>query len=107
MVRAPKEKRNRAWVNVPNRLGACPSRTERACRHSTTASTRAASFDDLVGAAEDRLGNRQPERLCGLQVHGKFVVRGLLDRQIARRRASEDLGDEVRCAAPQLVRLGP
>jgi len=48
------KRRNRASVSVPNPLWTCPSRTERASPHSTTASTCAASFDDLVGATEDR-----------------------------------------------------
>lgn len=39
--------------------------------------------DHLVGARQDRLRYRDPERLCGLQIDHKFEFGRLLDRQIA------------------------
>jgi hypothetical protein len=41
-------------------------------------------FDYFVGAAEQGLGDRQAERLCGLQVDGEFVLTRGLHRQISR-----------------------
>jgi hypothetical protein len=36
------------------------------------------SFDDFVGAGEQRVRYRQAQRVCGLEVDGEFVfVRGL------------------------------
>lgn len=44
----------------------------------------AALFDDLVGAQEKGLGNSQPDRLRGLQIHDEIEFCWLLDRQIRR-----------------------
>jgi hypothetical protein len=48
---------------------------------------RGRSLDHLVGAAEDRLRDREPERLGGLQVDDQLELGGWLDWQIAGRRA--------------------
>ena len=40
------------------------------------------SFDDLVGAGEDRWRYRQTERLCGVEVDDQLDPRGLNDRQL-------------------------
>lgn len=39
-----------------------------------------ASFDDPVGAQQDRLGNLETERACGFQVDDQIVAIGLIDR---------------------------
>jgi len=43
--------------------------------------TRAASFDHLVGAGEQRNWEREPERLGSLEVDDQLDFSGLLDRQ--------------------------
>ena len=60
------------------------------------------SFEDLVGAPQDRGRDCQPE--CGrcLQVDSKLVMGRLFDRQIARRGAVENLRDVMRHSTPQL-----
>ena len=42
------------------------------------------SLDHLVGTQQERLGNRQTERLRGLEVDHQFKFRWQLDRQIGR-----------------------
>src|SRR5207244_170085 len=49
------------------------------------------SPDHLVSAQQKRLRNREAEGLGGLEVDGKFELRGLLDGQIARLGALENL----------------
>jgi hypothetical protein len=51
------------------------------------------SFNDLVGAGEDRGRHRQAERLGGVEVDDKLEGRRLLDRQIGGLGALEDLSD--------------
>jgi hypothetical protein len=46
------------------------------------ASTRVASFDDFVGAGEDRWRDRQPERLGGVEIDDQLEPGRLRDRQI-------------------------
>src|SRR5271165_3289081 len=50
-----------------------------------------ASFDDLVGAGEDRLRHGQAERLGGLQIDDQLEGGRLLDRQIGGLGALENL----------------
>jgi hypothetical protein len=52
-----------------------------------------ALLDYLVGAPEDRHRNRQAERARGLQIDDELELGRLLDRQLARLRAFEDLVD--------------
>jgi hypothetical protein len=52
-----------------------------------------ASFDDLVGAGEDRWRNRYAQHLRGLEVDHQLECRRLLDRQIGRRGARENPAD--------------
>ena len=47
------------------------------------------SLDDLVGASDDAVGDCDPERFCGLQVHLKFQAGGLFHWQVSRVRASQ------------------
>src|SRR5215208_1376279 len=73
------------------------------------------SFDDLVGAGEQRLRHGEAERVSGLQVDHQFELGRLLDRQIGRLGALEDLSDvnaglaensrEARSIADQSARL--
>ena len=65
------------------------------------------SFDHLVGAGEDRLRHGEAERLCGLQVDDQLEFRRLLDWQIGRIGAVEDLSDIDAGLAIGPVKLGP
>jgi hypothetical protein len=49
----------------------------------------AASFDYLVGAAEQREWDGETERLCGLEVYNQLDLRRLHDRQVGRLLALE------------------
>src|SRR5205807_6286497 len=51
----------------------------------------AASFDDLVGAGEQRLRHGEAEGLGGFEVDHQLKFARLLDRQVARLGALEDL----------------
>ena len=42
------------------------------------------SFDDFVGAGEDRRRDGYAQRLGGLQIDGELVVRWSFDRQLCR-----------------------
>ena len=53
----------------------------------------AASLDDLVGEVENRGRDRQADRLGGRQVDDKSESCRLLDRQVGRLGAFQDLGD--------------
>src|SRR6266567_1831082 len=64
---------------------------EAASPRSVTARAAMASFDDLVGAHEDRLWDRQPERLRGLEIDDQLEGGRLLDRQVGGLGALEDL----------------
>jgi hypothetical protein len=48
-------------------------------------------FNHLVGALRQRLRDFQAERLRGVEVDDQLELGGLLDRQLARFRALEDL----------------
>ena len=64
------------------------------------------SRNDFVSAIQQRLPNREPERLGGLQVDHEFEFRGLFHRKIARLGAFEDFVD-VHGGAPEAQWLGP
>src|SRR4051794_13870540 len=52
-----------------------------------------ASFYDLIGAGEERLRHGEAERLRSLQVDHQLELGRLLDRQILRLRALQQLGN--------------
>src|SRR5262249_55384675 len=52
--------------------------------------TRGVSFDQLVGAGEQRWRNFEAERLRGPEIDDQLHLRGLLDRQISRLFAFEN-----------------
>src|SRR5262249_3626550 len=56
-----------------------------------TSSTRAASFDYLVGAGEQGRRNREAERVGGFQVNGEVEPGGQRDGQVGGLTPSEDL----------------
>src|SRR5438034_5060359 len=53
----------------------------------------AISPDDLIRPREQRLRNRQPERLCGLEVDDQLELPRLLDGQVSGLGALENLVD--------------
>src|SRR5215468_1351301 len=59
-------------------------------RRRARASIRGASFDDLVGAGEDRWRYGQPERLRGIEVDDQLEPGRLLNGQVGRLGALED-----------------
>jgi hypothetical protein len=51
------------------------------------------SLDDLVGPDQDRLGDREAERLSGLEVNDELELGGLLDGKVGGFGALEDSVD--------------
>src|SRR5215510_7010335 len=64
--------------------------------------TRAASFDHLVGAQEERLGNLQSEHPGSGQIDGEVELGWLFDWQVGRLCAAQDLVD-ILGRAPEKV----
>src|SRR6516225_9525097 len=58
----------------------------RACCRASSAGRAGAwgSLDDLVGAANERERDREPERLCGLEVDDQLDFHRLLNRQVTQ-----------------------
>src|SRR5438034_831754 len=65
------------------------------------------SFDDLIRPQQQRRRDRQTERLGGLEVNHELELRGLLDGEVARLRALEDLVDEGGGAPKTVEQVGP
>src|SRR6266481_1004650 len=59
-------------------------------RRFVPATEVAASFDYLVGTAEQREWDGETERLCGLEVYNQLDLRRLHDRQVGRLLALEN-----------------
>src|SRR5829696_3566774 len=68
---------------------------------------RAASFDHLVGACEERFRHADAERLRGLKVENQLNLRGLLDRQVGRLVALENAADIDPSQAISVGEVGP
>jgi hypothetical protein len=64
----------------------------------------ASSFNHLVGDAEERRGEFNPERLSSDEVHDQIEFGWLLDWNITRLRAAQNLVDIV-AGAPKKVRV--
>src|SRR5262249_54089270 len=60
------------------------------------------SLDYLVSTQQKRLWNRQAERLGGCNVDDEIELRRLLDRDVARLRATQNLID-ITSGAPEKV----
>src|ERR1700736_3184651 len=69
-------------------------------------STKRSSFDQPIRAHEQRWRHVEPERLCCLEVDNKFEFRGLLDWQITRLVALENLVYKGRRATEDFVVAG-
>src|SRR2546423_879341 len=52
---------------------------------------RSRSFDELIGASQHRLRDREAKRFGGLEIDDQLELRRLLDREVGRLRAPEDL----------------
>src|SRR5437867_11099417 len=52
---------------------------------------RPPSVNDLIRALQERLRDRQPDRLRGSDIYEQLELRGLLDREVAGFRGLEDL----------------
>src|SRR5438874_10699092 len=63
-------------------------------------------FDDLIGAREQRLRNRETKRISGLQIKGHFEPRRLLYWQICRLDAFKDLVDIAGGTPEHVDRVG-
>src|SRR5258706_11948750 len=72
----------------------------------TGAKIPAASFDQLVGASTQDTRYGQSERLGGIEVHDQLELGRLLDRQVRRIRALEDMIDIGRRAPIEVYPIG-
>ena len=68
---------------------------------------RAPLLDDLGGLAQDRLRDREAERLGGSAVDHQLEVVSLLDGQVGRLRSCQDPGDQVGAVTDEFARHGP
>ena len=66
-----------------------------------------ASFYHLIRAQQERFRDRQAECLCGLEVDDQLEFGWLLDRELARARASEDPVGQRSAALVVLLVAGP
>src|SRR6516225_403530 len=98
MVRTRSTTRRRGYRPPASPSAARAASGERSRPKPAGAATRAGSFDDLVDADEDRRWDRQSERLGGLEVDDQFVMGGLLEGQLGRTGAAQDLVDQGRTA---------
>src|SRR5215468_2660840 len=63
----------------------------------------ASLLDHLIGSCQERRRNRQPDRLGRLEVDAQYVLRWLLDGEIARLGALQDSVNEVGCPGSEFV----
>src|SRR3984893_11921105 len=95
-------------------LSACPLRSDRVrtfapqrngavCQKRPPAPQQSALlFDNLVSAQQERLGDRQAQRLGGCQVYDEVELGRLLDGDITRLRPAQNFVD-IACGAPVKV----
>lgn len=72
--------------------------------YSRTAANHTRLFDNLVGALQKRLWNRQPDRLGGCGIEDEIEFRRLLDRDIAGLLPIEGAG-QSRCFSIVQVKI--
>src|SRR5258705_4559660 len=89
-------------TNGPSRCGGTESavvgrsrepRESECCHEKPSARVEHALLDHLVCPLEQRLRDRQPERLRGLHIDDQLKLGGLLDRQVTRLGAFQNLVD--------------
>src|SRR5262249_14705044 len=81
-----------------------PSEAE-GCSQESGALVEHGLFDDLVRSPQHRLRDRQPESLRGLQIDDQLEFGGLFDRKIGGLGALEDLVDQYRHTAIDVLHL--
>src|SRR5258708_29996959 len=88
----PLERHVRSTLNSRRRrtAPACPVRARNGSR---------ASFNYLVSAGKNSIGNTQPKRHCRFQVQGKFESNRLFDRKFGWTGSLEDFVDVLRSFA--------
>jgi hypothetical protein len=77
------------------------------CSQKLAALVEHALLDHLVGSHQNRVRDRQPERLGCPEVDDQLELRGLLDREVGGLGALEDLVDVARGETPGLPRGNP
>src|SRR6266508_739258 len=116
MAHAPRKRANphdptTAAFNVPGSLAERLRRPAPMLERSQPARARhpdamvLESLDDLVSPHQQRLRDRHPQRLRGLEVDDEFEFSGLLDRQIARLGTFEDFVYVARGASGHRVEV--
>src|SRR5690242_16217722 len=73
-------------------------------RHRAPRQRRACSFDDLVGEGEKRLRDSETECLSRRQIYDEIEFGRLLDRDVARLRAVQNLINII-SSAPKQIRI--
>src|SRR4030095_9692622 len=90
--------------------GVCASPASGAARVPSVSpkrNVRRSIIDDLVGPDQQRLRDREPERLRGLVVDDQLELRGLLDREVGGFGALENPVDVDRGASEEYEQLWP
>jgi hypothetical protein len=68
---------------------------------------RAVSFDHLIGNLKDAFGNREAERLAGFEFDDQRVFGRVLNREVGRTGAPEDVVDVGCCPSVQVDWVEP
>ena len=64
-------------------------------------------FDQLVGAQKERLGDREPDHLRGLEINHQLELDWSFDWQISYPGTLENTVDVSRCALVHVRKIGP